>query len=488
MAVKRDFAAMRDGLDGHQWGTRRPKRGMRLLAVGAGILVFALGVTLPRVMRDTGLPGHASSDLPPNGPRKGRDRVHLGPGRWEGFSGRAEERSAEQIVADKLRLFSMSRRSFVRRVAHRLGQNLPAEVEAFFDALEAGDWAEIERQWTVLSQRSGQYEGSTHSPELDPYWPAILDAYGAAEQAHAWPASKLLDYGHAILEALRPGMVYVGGTDEGRWIPTLLNETRTGPERVIITQNALADLRYLEFVNELYAGRIDPLTKEDFQGAYQDYKLDVGARWEHDQQFPDQPKQVRPGEDVRVNGGEVEVAGLKAVMAINEKLLRVLMAKNSDLGFAVQESFPFPDTYPDALPLGPLMELEARNEENAFSPERAGQSLDHWREKAQALLTDPEASGSPSVLKTYSKDVVAAANLLAAHEYAAEAEEAYRLANQLWPANPESAFGLANLYSATGREAEARQALETFVRQHPDRKADLEWLSGSKHPATAEKP
>ena len=36
-----------------------------------------------------------------------------------------------------------------------------------------------------------------------------------------------MDYGNAILGSLRPGMVYVGGTDDGRFVPELMNE----PER-----------------------------------------------------------------------------------------------------------------------------------------------------------------------------------------------------------------------------------------------------------------
>ena len=70
------------------------------------------------------------------------------------------------------------------------------------------------------------------------------------------PAQKLLDYGNAILGSLRPGMVYVGGTDNGRWIPELLNETSGSEPHIIVTQNALADGRYIDFVNTLYNDRI----------------------------------------------------------------------------------------------------------------------------------------------------------------------------------------------------------------------------------------
>jgi hypothetical protein len=386
--------------------------------------------------------------------------------------------TAEQIVAGKVMQFGRMRHNLVRAIGHRLQRDVPPEVEKFFDAIEAGQWGEIKIQWDVLATHSGQYEYSTnHWEELNPFWPAVLDAYGVAEQAHLWPAQKLLDYGNAILDSLRPGMVYAGGTDDGRWIPELLNETREGEQHIIVTQNALADGRYTDFVNTLYGDRMTTLTSEDSQRIFQDYIADAQKRLEHDQQFPDEPKQLQPGEDVRVVDGKVQVSGQVAVMAINEKLLQTLMEKNPELSFAIQESFPFKGTYPDALPLGPLMELGARNEQNSFTSERAGEALDYWRNATQQILSDPEARGSDAALKSYSHDAVAAANLLAAHNYSPEAEEAYRLAAQLWPSNPESASGLADLLAASGRMEQAQQLLNDFSQEYPDERKTLERIS-----------
>jgi hypothetical protein len=40
-----------------------------------------------------------------------------------------------------------------------------------------------------------------------------------------------------------PGMVYVGGDDNGRWVPELINDTSDGEHHIVITQNCLADGR-----------------------------------------------------------------------------------------------------------------------------------------------------------------------------------------------------------------------------------------------------
>lgn len=395
-------------------------------------------------------------------------------------SGTAPTLSAEEIVASKVSRFARSRRDIARGIGRRLNKQVPPEVEKFFDAVEAGEWTAIKAQWDALAPMSGQYQNSTnHWEELDPFWPAVLDAYGVAEQAHLWPAQKLLDYGNAVLDSLRPGMVYVGGTDNGRWIPELLNETSDGEQHIIVTQNALADSRYLDFVNTLYGGSMTTLSAEDSQAAFQAYVADAQKRLEHDQQFPDEPKQILPGENIQVVDGKVEVSGQVAVMGINERLLNTLMQKNPDLSFAIQESFPFKGTYADALPLGPLMELGAGSGQNEFTAQQAVQSLEYWQSTAQQVLSDPEAANSPDALRSYSHDAVAAANLLAAHNFNGEAEQAYNLAAQLWPGNPESVGGLAGVLVGSGRETEARQLLENFAQRHPDQQQALERISAS---------
>jgi hypothetical protein len=399
--------------------------------------------------------------------------------RSRGRRARAEERTAEEIISSKVAQFGNERRELGRAIAQRSQKEIPPEVEKFFDAIQSGVWEDITNQWYELSIHSSQYNYSTnHWEQLDPFWPSVLDAYGVAEQAHLWPAQKLLDYGNAINGALRPGMVYVGGTDNGRWIPELLNDTSDGEQHVVVTQNALADGRYLDFVKELYGDRMSTLSQDESQRAFADYMSDAQKRLEHDQQFPDEPKQVLPGEDIKVVDGKVQVSGQTAVMAINERLLQMLMQKNPEMSFAIEESFPLRGTYADALPLGPLMELNARNDQNPFTADRATQSVDYWRNATQQILSDYDATSSEAALRSYSHDASAAANLLAAHDFNSQAEETYRLATQLWPGNPECVGGLANLLAANGRGTEAQQLLDNFSKKYPDQTDTLKKITG----------
>src|SRR5437773_3033959 len=203
------------------------------LSIGGCLLVLLIALLLPRkpVADSASAKGPASDTA--------GDSPHVQSARFLQHSVRSEAvpvPTAEEIVAGKVLQFGRSRLEIVRAIGRRLKKDVPPEIEKFFDALEAGNWEEANSQWRVLATHSGQYEYSTnHWEEINPFWPAVLDAYGVAEQAHDWPAQKLLDYGNAILDSLRPGMVYVSGTDPGRWIPELSNETSSGEPHVIVT-------------------------------------------------------------------------------------------------------------------------------------------------------------------------------------------------------------------------------------------------------------
>src|SRR4051812_23730981 len=122
-------------------------------------------------------------------------------------------------------------------------------------------------------------------------------------------------------------MVYVGGTDNGRWIPELLNDTSDGEHHIVIAQNALADATYVDYLGLQYDDRLANLSDQESKRAFGQYVADAQKRLEHDQQLPNEPKQLLPGEDVRMVDGKAQVAGQITVMAINEKLLEILCTR-----------------------------------------------------------------------------------------------------------------------------------------------------------------
>lgn len=96
---------------------------------------------------------------------------------------------------------------------------------------------------------------------------------------------------------------------------------------------------------------------EDSQHCFNEYLSDAQRRLQHDTQFPNEPKQIRQGEDVRVVDNRVTVAGQTAVMAINGLLTKVMFDHNPKNEFYVEESFPLDWMYPHLTPYGIIMKI-----------------------------------------------------------------------------------------------------------------------------------
>src|SRR4030095_9477052 len=149
--------------------------------------------------------------------------------------------------------------------------------------------------------------------------------------------------------------------------------------------------------------RFTSLTHGDSDRAFADYMADAQKRLEHDRQFPNEPRHVAPGEDVKMVDGKLQVSGQVSVMAINERLFKMLMEKNPEMSFAMEESFPFQSVLAEASPLGPIMEVRPRDEKNTLTPESAAQTVYYWRNATSQLLNDADAQPSDAVRKSYSK-------------------------------------------------------------------------------------
>jgi hypothetical protein len=386
------------------------------------------------------------------------------------------EPTAEEIVASKLRQFAKSRRELVHGLAKRLGVEVPDEVARFFEAAEAGRYEELTAIYKSLLL--GGDLTTPRSAELHKIWRPIQETWGSAREAHNWPAQALLDYGQAVLGSLQPGMIYVGGTDPGCFIPTFLNATSDGEQHITLTQNALADGTYLDYLSFLYGDQITTLTQDDSQRIFQEYVADAQKRLEHDHQFPNEPKQVRSGENIRMEDGKPQVSGQIAVMAINEELLQLLLQNNPEFSFAMEESFSLPSTYAGAVALGPIMQLRAADQQDASTADNAAQSVSYWRDLAQRLSTDPDGLNE-YVAHAYAHMAQAQGNLFASQNLNEPAEQAYRTASTLWPNSAEVLGNLTKLLANEGRGAEANQLLDGFTQNYPKQQSAVDAIRAS---------
>ena len=252
--------------------------------------------------------------------------------------------------------------------------------------------------------------------------------------------------------------VLFGGTDPGRFNPTYMIfcesfiPARCKPndpdfdrrDVYLITQNALADNTYLEYIrahynrstqkdpyffSELFRSESDvaegktnllahamlPLDRyftglgerfeksrreqgvypqneihtpsvEDSGEAFNSYITDAAMRLRHDSQFPNEPPQVKGGEGVTFTpDGRVQVSGQVAVMAINAILAKVIFDKNPDKEFYVEESFPLEWMYPHLTPFGIIMKVN-REKVTTITEEVMQKDHEFWSQYSERFI------------------------------------------------------------------------------------------------------
>ena len=266
-------------------------------------------------------------------------------------------------------------------------------------------------------------------------------------------------------EMTRDAILY-GGTDPGRFCPTymIFCESFIPPrckprdpnfdrrDVYIITQNALADGTYLNYIRAHYnrSTQIDPpffqellrgpkerelnyntnflariagvvldkpfeslgasiearrrregvypmqemyiASPDDSQRCFQEYLQDAQVRL--------QRNQLRPGEDVKVVDNRVQVSGQVAVMAINGLLTKVMFDKNPTNEFFVEESFPLDWMYPHLTPFGVIMKIN-RQTLPSLTEEVMARDHEFWAQYSDRLI------GNWITYDTPVKDIVA---------------------------------------------------------------------------------
>ena len=286
----------------------------------------------------------------------------------------------------------------------------------------------------------------------DMFSPPVRDEQGALSYTRETRARALQGPDRALVYPEMPRhAVLFGGTDPGRFCPTymifsesfLKPEQRLDPEFdrrdvYIITQNALADGHYLEYIRAHYqrSAQIDPFFFSEFlrskgereEGLYTNYlaqaalpldrtltclgraveqrrraaglypaaELRLPANADLDRSYSEylsdwqaraQRGQLNPGEVVQVNGRQAQISGAAAVMGINALLTRQIFEQNPEHEFFVEESFPIEWMYPHLTPFGTILKLE-RQPVPDLGPAVVERDRHFWRAYMNRLIGD----------------------------------------------------------------------------------------------------
>jgi hypothetical protein len=379
----------------------------------------------------------------------------------------------------------------------RAGTNDVSVFKPFFAAAAKVDWLTVSNAFVEFRKHAGQYEhsGKTDERLRGTAWQAVLETWGALDAFGEGDEKYSLAFGTNIITSIPPGSIYFGGTDPGRFIITALQKSHVaGDPFFTLTQNALADATYLEYLRGMYGAKIYTPTDEDSKKCFQDYIQDVAQRRSKNQ--------LQWGENVKTGpDGHIQVSGQVAVMNINGLLVKLILDKNPDREFYIEESFPFDWMYPHLEPHGLIFKLN-RQPLPGLSDEIVEQDHDYWRGLVRPMIGDwltddtPVEQVAAFAQKTFGKQdfsgftgdprfiqnayshrmfsklrsslaglyawrLKQATDASEKERMAREADFAFRQAWALCPYSPEAVFRYVNFLLAQDRGADALLVAET---------------------------
>lgn len=418
-----------------------------------------------------------------------------------------EKKSIAELDAKlmaQFKAFAIRKRDYLKLFAKENELNLPAGVWKFFGEAIAGDFAKAEKHFKVIKQVARPDGGNQVQipvpkkmrESLQKAFPIIVEVLGAMETVDMWYAKFLHFYTKEIVSSIPEGSIYFGGTDPGRFAITMGSKSHTQAEPFYtITQNALADATYLQYLRVLYGDRITIPSKEDNQRVFAAFFAEAKAKGFQPQ-------------------------GTDGIMDINGRLAKVIFNKNPDHDFYLEESFPLDWMKPHMVPHGLIFKLE-RKPLKELPPDLIDQNRKDWQKYMALCVGDevvkPETTvaelckwvetiyikgkrgefkgdafylkgkkevmekpafrkGPPfSEQKAFSKMRCDQARLFTwresttqdaelKKEYAKEADYAYRQAFALGPINPGVTFQYSSFLTKAKRFEEAKIVFNTFVK------------------------
>jgi beta-lactamase regulating signal transducer with metallopeptidase domain len=287
----------------------------------------------------------------------------------------------QQIV--RLQAFALTKEKQSQKLAAKAGEQISPQFQRFFEAATKGDWRTVTNRYAYYKQHHGQYSTGTNAVEENlrtAYWQPVLEICLAYDQVVNCEPKYTALLADGIIKSIPAGSIYFGGTDPGRGVPTAFCKSHVDAEPFFtLTQNALADGTYLEYLWAMYGGKIYTPTGEDSQRCFQEYMADAQRRLRENK--------LKPGEDVKMVDNRVQVSGQVAVMTINGLITKVVFDRNPEREFYLEESFPLDWMYPYLEPHNLILRLN--RQPLAQLPEDViARDHDYWRKLVAGMLGD----------------------------------------------------------------------------------------------------
>ena len=263
--------------------------------------------------------------------------------------------------------------------------NAPSpEMKAFFAAAEMGNWPAVNNKFWDIRNHTEKYERLRGTR-----WEAIIETWGAFEAFGEGDEKYSAIYASEIINSIPAGSIYFGATDHGRFLVTAMQKKQAaGDPFFTLSQNPLTDSAYLDYLRSMYGGKIFTLMDEDLEKSIRDYTTNALRRLVHDKQFPGEPKQVMPGEEIKLDAnGRILLNNQMNVIGIRALLAKIIFDQNSNREFYIEEGFPLEWMYPYLEPHGMIFKLN-RQPLSTLSDDTVRRDREYWTQLVAPMIGD----------------------------------------------------------------------------------------------------
>ena len=406
---------------------------------------------------------------------------------WDSFKEPKTAEQLKQFVSEK------------EAQANAATNKMPSEFKTFFAAAKKGDWLSVSNDFENMRKRSHDFDhpGPNDERLQGVQWQAVKEVWGGFCAFCEGDEKYCASFSRDIINSIPTGSIYFGGTDPGRFLITAMQKSHVNADPFFtLTQNALTDGTYLDYLYSMYGNKIYVPAAEDLTRCIEEYKEDLERRAALGQ--------LQPGEGVKTEDNRMAIAGQVSVMKINGLLTKIIFDKNPDREFYIEVSFPLDWMYPYLEPHGLIFKLN-RQPLPELSDEIIRRDHDYWTNCIVPIIGDwlnddttigeiaafaekvyvrhdvNDFSGDPRFVRkgywltTFSTERCAIAELYAWRaQHAAsdtekkrmqyEADFAFRQGWALCPISPEAVYRYVNLLASENRMSDAILVVETALK------------------------
>ena len=286
------------------------------------------------------------------------------------------------IVSEQLKRFVAEKVAHASAAAVAEGKEMWPQFKALFASAERGNLQAMREIFDEIRRPAPKDQTVDRSKYCShgSQWSTALELWGALEQFSGCGEKFTVAFGQEVIASIPPGSVYFGGTDSGRFVVTALCESHVSAVPFFtLTQNALADRGYRQYLRSIYGSRLHLPSEEEAAQVHTEYLEDAQRRRE--------ANQLRPGESLEFVDAKWEVRGQIGVMALNGRLSKLVFEKNPEREFYVEESFPLEWMYSHLTPHGLILKIN-RQPLAELPTDVIEQDRDYWTSRVRSMIGD----------------------------------------------------------------------------------------------------